>query len=128
VLRATYTDSTGSFVATVAVVIVRGRAPAASGLPARHGLSPGVRAMPFRGTPAARFGNRQRLMTGAAAHGPYLILYAAGYTDGRQRDRVSSNPYASSEMNELGTGLARDIGGPLGTPPPAPRCPGAPGC
>jgi hypothetical protein len=128
VLRATYTDSTGSFVATVAVVVVRGKAPAARRLPAGHGLAPGVRAVPFRGTLAARFGDRQRQMTGAAAHGPYLILYTAGYADGRRRDRVSSNPYASAEMKDLGAGLARDVGRPLGAPPPAPRCPGAPGC
>jgi hypothetical protein len=128
VLRATYTDSTGSFVATVAVVIMRGNAPAVSSLPGRHGLPPGVRAVHFRGTLAARFGNPQRQMTGASVHGPYLILYTTGYADGRQRDGVSSNPYASSEMKELGAGLARDIGRPLGAPPPTPRCPGAPGC
>jgi hypothetical protein len=128
VLRATYTDSTGSFVATVAVVIMHGKAPAVSSLPTRHGLPPGVRAVPFRGTLAARFGNRQRQMAGASAHGPYLILYTAGYADGRQRDRVSSNPYASSEMQNLGAGLAQDVGHPLGAPPPTPRCPEAPGC
>jgi hypothetical protein len=128
VLRATYADSTGSFVATVGVVIMHGQAPDVSRLPAGHGLAPGVRAVPFRGTLAARFGNRQRQMTGASAHGPYLILYTAGYADGRQRDRVSSNPYANSEMKDLATGLAGDIGRPLGAPPPVPRCPGAPGC
>ena len=128
VLRATYADSTGSFVATVAVVIMHGKAPAISSLPGRHALAPGVRTVPFRGTLAAQFGNRQRQMTGASARGPYLILYTAGYADGRQRDGVSSNPYASSEMKELGAGLGRDVGRPLGVPPPTPRCPGAPGC
>jgi hypothetical protein len=128
VLRATYTDSTGSFVATVAVVIMHGQAPPASSLRDGHGLSSGVRAVPFHGTLAARFGNHQRQITGASAHGPYLILYTAGYTDGRQHDRVSSNLYASSEMNDLGAGLDRDVGRPLGAPPPTPRCPGAPGC
>ena len=128
VLRATYTDSTGSFVATVAVVVMHGRAPFVSSLPAGHGPPPGVRAVPFRGTLAARFGNRQRQITGASARGSYLILYTAGYADGRRRDRVSSNPYASSEMKDLGAGLDRDVGRPLGAPPPTPRCPGAPGC
>jgi len=128
VLRATYADSTGSFVATVGVVIMHGKAPAVSSLPASHKLAPGVRAVPFRGTLAARFGNRQRQMTGASVRGPYLILYAAGYADGRQRDRVSSNPYANSEMKDLAVGLASDIGRPLGAPPPVPHCPGAPGC
>jgi hypothetical protein len=128
VLRATYADSTGSFVATLGVVIMHGKAPAASSLPGGHRLAPGVRAVPFRGTLAARFGNHQRQMTGASAQGPYLILYTAGYADGRRRDRVSSNPYASSEMKDLAVGLARDIGRPLGAAPPVPRCPGAPGC
>jgi hypothetical protein len=128
VLRATYTDSTGSFVATVAVVVMHGQAPSLSSLPAGHGPPPGVRAVPFRGTLAARFGNRQRQITGASARGSYLILYTAGYADGRGRDRVSSNPYASSEMKDLGAGLDRDVGRPLGAPPPTPRCPGAPGC
>ena len=93
-----------------------------SSLPAGHERPPGVRAVPFRGTLAARFGNRQRQITGASARGSYLILYTAGYADGRRRDRVSSNPYASSEMKDLGAGLDRDVGLPLGAPPPTPRC------
>ena len=128
VLRATYTDSTGSFVATIGVVIMHGHVPAVGSLLAGHQPAPGVRPEPFRGTLADRFRDRQRQMTGSAARGPYLILYAAGYADGRQRDHVSSNLYASSEMKDLAAGLARDIGRPLSAPPPVPRCPGAPGC
>jgi hypothetical protein len=124
VLRATYTDSTGSFVITVGVAIMHGSAPAARSLPAGNGLRP----VPFPGTLAAQFGGRQRQMSGAAAHGPYLVLYTAGYTDGRRRERVAANPYASSEMKDVAAGLADGIGAVLGTPPPAPRCPGAPGC
>ncbi len=128
VLRATYTDSTGSFVVTEGVAVMHDSAPAASSLPDGHGLPAGVRAVPFRGTLAARFGDRQRQISGAAGSGPYLILYTAGYADGRQRDRVASNPYASSEMKDLGTGLAHSIGQALGARPPVPQCPGAPGC
>lgn len=128
VLRATYTDSTGSFVATVGVVVMHRSAPPASSLPAGHGLTPGVRAVPFRGTAAARFGNRQRQISRAAGYGPYLILYTAGYADGRQRDHVTSKSYASNEMKDFGAGLARSIGRALGAPPPLPRCPGAAGC
>lgn len=126
VLRATYTDSTGSFVATVAVAVMSRGAPAASSLPGRRGLAPGVRAVPFPGTLAALFGDRERQMSGAAGYGPYLILYTAGYADGRRRDLTAS--YAASEMKDLGTGLADDIGRALGERPPLPRCPGAPGC
>jgi hypothetical protein len=107
---------------------MHGQAPAVSSLPAGRELVPGVRAVPFRGTLAARFRDRQRQMTGAAAQWPYLILYTAGYADGRQRDRVSSNSYASSEMKDLAAGLAQGIGRPLSAPPPVPRCPGGPGC
>ncbi len=128
VLRATYTDSTGSFVVTAAVAVMHDSRPAASSLPDGHGLPPGVRAVPFRSTLAARFGDHQRQISGAAGSGPYLILYTAGYADGRRRDRVASNPYASSEMKDLGTGLAHSIGQALGAHPPLPQCPGAPGC
>ncbi len=128
VLRATYADSTGSFVVTVGVAVMRGSGPAARSLPPGHGLAPGVRPVPFPGTLAARFGNHQRQMSGALGYGPYLILYAAGYTDGRRRERVSMNPYADSELKVLGSGLARSLGKVLGALPPVPRCPGAPGC
>jgi hypothetical protein len=128
VLRATYTDSTGSLVVTVGVVITRRTAPPVSSLPVGHGLKPGIRAVPFPGTLAARFGNRQRQLSGAVSRGPYLILYTAGYTDGRGRDQVSSDPYTASEMSSLGTGVAQNVGASLDAMPPAPRCPGAPGC
>jgi hypothetical protein len=124
VLRATYTDSTGSFVVTLGIAVMRGTAPATASLPAGHGVRP----VPFPRTLAARFGSRQRQLSGAVGYGPYLVLYATGYTDGRQRDRVSSNPYADSEMKDLGAGVARSIGSGLGARPPLPRCPGAPGC
>ncbi len=128
VLRATYTDSTGSFVATVGIAVMPGRASPGGSLPAGHGLAPGVRAVPFPRTLAGRFGNRQRQITGAVSYGPYLILYTAGYADGRRRDQVASDRYASAEMNDFGAGLAHDVGRALGQRPPLPRCPGAPGC
>jgi hypothetical protein len=128
VLRATYTDSTGSFVATIGVAVMRGSAPRPASLPGGHGHRPGVRTVPFPGTLAARFSDRQRQLSGAVGYGPYLVLYSAGYTDGRPRDQVSADPYTSSELTDLGTGLARSVGGALGAPPPAPHCPGAPGC
>jgi hypothetical protein len=128
VLRATYADSTGSFVVTVGVAVMSGSAPAARSLPAGRGLAPGVRPVPFPGTLAARFGSRQRQMSGALSYGPYLVMYTAGYADGRRRERVSLNPYADSEMKDLGAGLARSVGQVLGALPPVPRCPGTPGC
>jgi hypothetical protein len=128
VLRATYTDSTGSFVVTVGVVVMRGAAPAARSLPAGHGVPPGLRPVPFAHTLAARFGPRQRQLSGAASYGPYLALFTAGYADARQRVRGLANPYDTGEMQDFGLGLTHSVGRALGAPPPAPRCPGAPGC
>ena len=128
VLRATYTDSTGSFVTTIGIAVMRGGAPSPGSLPTGHGRRPGVRTAPFPGTLAARFADRQRQLSGAVGYGSYLVLYTVGYTDGRPREQVSADPYADSELSDLGTGLARTVGGALGAPPPVPRCPGAPGC
>lgn len=128
VLRATYTDSTGSLVVTVAVVITRGTAPQAASLPGGHAPHPAVKTVAFPGTLAARFGDQQRQTSGGFGRGPYLFLYAAGYTDGRIFEQVSTDPYAASEMNSLGTGVAQSIGARLGAAPAAPHCPGAPGC
>jgi hypothetical protein len=128
VLRATYTDSTGSLVVTVAVVVTRGTAPRAASLPGGRGLHPTVKAVAFPGTLAARFGDRQRQTSGGLSRGPYLFLYTAGYTDGRVFDGVSADPYSASEMNSLGTGVAQSVGARLGAAPPVPHCPGAPGC
>jgi hypothetical protein len=42
--------------------------------------------------------------------------------------RVAADSYLSAEMTSLNQGLARASAGVLGQPPPAPACPGAPGC
>ncbi|HEV2450638.1 MAG TPA: hypothetical protein VGS62_01770 [Streptosporangiaceae bacterium] len=128
VLRATYTDATGTFMITLGVVVSRGAAPAPGTLPGGRGLRPGVRPVAFAGTLAARFGIRQRQLANALAYGPYLILYTAGYTDGRRRDQVAANPYIASEMTSAAKGIAAAVGTRLGSPPPPPTCPGAPGC
>lgn len=132
VLRATYSDATDSFVLTVGVAIMRGNAPAASSLPSAGtvpaGLRPGVEAVAFPGTLASRFGNRQRQLANAFGYGPYLVLYTAGYTDGRRRDQVSANPYIDSEMTSMASGVASAVGAKLAALPPPPKCPGSPGC
>ncbi|HEY2579708.1 MAG TPA: hypothetical protein VGI74_25640 [Streptosporangiaceae bacterium] len=128
VLRATYTDSTGSLVVTVGVVITRATAPRPGSLPGGQGLRPAVKAVAFPGTLASRFGDQQRQTSGGFSRGSYLFLYTAGYTDGRTWDHVSLDPYAASEMNSLGTGVAQSIGARLGAAPPVPHCPGSPEC
>jgi hypothetical protein len=128
VLRATYVDSSESFVITVGIAVLRTQAPAADRLPVGPGLAPGVRAAGFAGTLAARFGDRQRQLNRAVSDGPYLIMYTAGYTDGRPRDTVTANPYADNEMISVASGIATAVGKSIGAVPPVPKCPGAPGC
>jgi hypothetical protein len=127
-LRATYTDATGTFVMTVGVAVMRGNAPPAASLPGGRGLRPTVKTVPVAHTLAAKFGDRQRQLAGAYSRGPYLVLYTVGYTDGRGYDQISLNPYADSEMTGLASGIAQSVGSALGAPPPSPTCPGAPGC
>jgi hypothetical protein len=128
VLRATYLDSSQSFVITVGVAVLRTQAPAAKRLPAGPDPSPGVQAVAFPGTLSSRFEDPQRQLTGAVTDGPYLIMYAAGYTDGRPRDAVTANPYADDEMLSVASGIATTVGRSIGAAPPLPKCPGAPGC
>jgi hypothetical protein len=131
VLRATYVDSTSSLLVTVGVAVLPSAAAAAavaSELP--HGGRPGagVRAVAFPGTLAASFGDRQRQLSWAVNDGSYLIMSAAGYADGRPRVPLSSDSYAAQEMTSVADGVAAVVAMPLGAQPPAPQCPGAPGC
>jgi hypothetical protein len=130
-LRATYTDETDSMLVTVAVAVMPGTsvAKAAAGqLSAGQDVRAGIRAVAFRGTLAASFGDRQRQLSWATSVGPYLILSTAGYTNGMPQVAVPSDPYADQEMTSLANGVADAIGTPLGVQPTPPRCPGAPGC
>jgi hypothetical protein len=130
-LRATYTDGTYSFLITVGVAVMP--SPAAAAAAARQlangrGPSPGVRPAAFADTLASAFSSDQRQLSWAANAGPYVILSTVGYADGRPQVAVSSDPYADEEMTSLADGIADAVAGPLGAPPPVPRCPGAPGC
>jgi hypothetical protein len=132
-LRATYADASGSMIATVGVAVLpdnRAAAAAEAGLAsAAHGGQPGaVRPAPVSGTLAAHFDSAQRQLSWNAPAGPYLILTTAGYADGRPRVRVAADSYLRSEMSSLDGGLEGAVAGVLGKMPPAPICPGAPGC
>jgi hypothetical protein len=135
-LRAAYDDATGSMAVTVGVAVFRSaaaeraaaRALPAGVLPGGSGFAPGVRPVWSSGVAAVRFGPAQRQLTLAASHGPYLVLAAAGYTDGRPRVHESADPYALAEMRSMAAGVAGSIGSALAAPPPAPHCPGTPGC
>jgi hypothetical protein len=135
VLRATYADSTSSMIVTVGVVVLPGSGQASAAvhdLAAAGGrsaaLRPGLRPAAFAGTLAAGFGDGQRQLDSAVSVGPYLIMSTAGFADDRPLVGVSSDSYADQEMTSLARGAADTIRGPLGAPPPAPVCPGAPEC
>jgi len=131
VLRATYADQTYSMLVTVGVAVMPGAAAAKSAagrLSAGSQPHPGVKPVPFRDTLAQAFGDQQRQLSWAISEGPYLIMSTAGYADGRPREQISSDPYASQEMTSLAAGVADAVGDPLAVAPPPPRCPGAPGC
>jgi len=131
VLRATYVDATRSLVTTVGVAVMptpAAAASAANALSVGSGVRPGVVPVPFPRTIAARFGAQERQLTVATSDGPYLVLSAAGFADGRPRVRISTDGYTDAEMFSLANGLARAVQKPLAAAPPAPHCPGTPGC
>lgn len=142
-LRATYTDATGAFVTTVGVAVLPSSrasgdvrdaltAPGTPGPGASSAASAsqgqGVRALALNGTLAAGFHDAQRQISSVVAAGPYLIMYATGYTDGRPRAQVQPGQYAEGEMVSVSVGIANSIAARIGAPPPVPHCPGAPGC
>lgn len=133
VLRATYTDATQSLAVTVGVAVLPSPAAARAAfrdMPStgRSGLAPGLRAVPFRRTLVARFGDRQRQLSWDRAAGPYLVFATVGYADGRRRVHESSNLYATAEMVGLEDGIGGWVAAHLGAAPPPPRCPGGPAC
>jgi hypothetical protein len=132
-LRATYADASGSIIATVGVAVLPDTRAAAAAeerlASAAHGGQPrAVRPAPVSGTLAAHFDAAQRQLSWNTPAGPYVILTTAGYADGRPRVRVAADSYLKSEMSSLDGGLEGAVAGVLSTAPPAPTCPGAPGC
>jgi hypothetical protein len=138
-LRSTYVDETGTFLVTVGVAAFPGAGQAGKASKAltaprpahagrSGGLAPGVRTATFAGTPAASFTDSKRQVAGSVHDGPYIVLYSIGYADGRPKVPVDVDGYTYAEMTSMGQGLARVIARTLTVPPPAPRCPGAPGC
>ncbi len=131
VLRATYVDSSGSMVATIAVAVLpagaASKSVAAGVSSTTDGAGGWVQTFPVPGTPAAGFGDQERQLSDVAAAGPYVILSTAGFTDDRL-DQVKADDYVRAEMNSLATGLVKSARLVLGRQPPPPVCPGAPGC
>jgi hypothetical protein len=140
VLRATYVDATRTYVLTIGVAVlptVSAAEDASLGLAqtrltaresARAGrLPPGVLVVRFRGLAAGRYDYTRQIAANFSA-GPYLVMYAAGYTDGRPQVQVSKDPYSDAEMTSLAVGVAQSVARTLTAAPPVPHCPGAPEC
>jgi hypothetical protein len=132
-LRATYVDASQSMVVTVGVAVLPGAAQAAQAqrqlAVAGGGLGLAVGAFPVPGTAAAAFHDRQRQMSYAVWEaGPYVVMSAGGFADGRRHVQVSSDDYYDQEMMSLVDGLTDAVAMHVDARPPVPRCPGAPGC
>ena len=134
VLRATYTDGTKSYVVTVGVAVLPSTAQAAAAVKELGhaaevgGIAPGVRAVPFKDTPAAWFTSQRRQLSGSLWAGTYVALYTVGYADSRPREPVSGDSYADGEMSSVGLGVARAVLSAVAPPVATPHCPGTPGC
>jgi hypothetical protein len=141
VLRATYVDATRSFVMTVGVAVLPDSAAAASVhtklatlrlAAARQAdgaslLPAGVLVLRYGGA-GGRTYDYNRQISASFTAGPYVVMYAAGYSDGRPRVPVSRDEYSEGEMTNMAAGVARKVAHTLAATPPAPHCPGAPGC
>jgi hypothetical protein len=141
VLRATYVDATRSFVMTVGVAVLPDAASALSA----HGKLATLRLAAARqasgasllpaGVLVLRYGgiggrayDYNRQISASFTAGPYVVMYAAGYSDGRPRVPVSRDEYSEGEMTNMAAGVAHKVAHTLAATPPPPRCPGAPGC
>ncbi|MER6946597.1 hypothetical protein ABT294_21450 [Nonomuraea sp. NPDC000554] len=108
-LRATYADSTQTYVATVGIAVLAkpGRRTSAHW----GGRPPTVRPVAFSGGPAERFGPQQYFTGGrTAARDRYVVLTAAGYADGRAYrpgDRAPARLRATAR--QLATALYRNL-------------------
>jgi hypothetical protein len=139
VLRSTYEDETGTFLATVGIAAFPTAAQASAAQQALSSpqlaqvgnfdvVAPGVQAAAFPGTPAAGFDNARRQLSATVLAGPYVVMYTVGYADNRPKVQVDVDDYTYSEMLAIGLGLADKAGDGLTTPAPVPHCPGSPGC
>lgn len=88
-LRATYTDSTGTVATTVGVAVfgsaraAAGASSAIAGYTVPQSPLAGLDTLSFPGTSTSNFTDRAREAIDSQAHGSYLIMYAAGFADGR---------------------------------------------
>jgi len=140
VLRATYADSTGSYVMTAGVAVLPSDAAAAQAAQslsqlrltsartlAAAGPAAGILVVRYHGSAAPMYDYSQQLSM-SFADGPYLVMYAAGYADSRPRVPVAKDRYSDAEMTSLAQGVAQSVADTLAAEPASPHCPGTPGC
>jgi len=141
VLRATYVDATRSYIMTVGVAVFPTTAAAVSayqglsrpqlavalGAAGTDRLAAGVLVVRFHGPAAALYDYSRQISSNFPA-GPYLVMYAAGYADGRPHVVVSEDKYSYAEMTSLASGVAHSVANTLAARPAPAHCPGAPGC
>lgn len=95
VLRATYTDATGTLVMTAGVTVLPSVSAAQGAMrdSGAHGQTAQIRAVRFPGTVAAAlFGDPRREIFGVDQVGPDLILVAMGYANGEYDHTASLDP------------------------------------
>jgi hypothetical protein len=127
VLRATYQDTTQTLAVTVGVAVMP-TSSAARALRHGGGLKPWLRVVSFRHTTTAHFADPGNKVGWSGAEGPYLVLATVGYADGRPWLQQGHDTYTRAEMRGLAAGVVASVASRLGAPPPAPHCPGSPGC
>lgn len=110
-LRATYADSTQTYVATVGIAVLDAPCPRPCPRP-YGGVRPAtVRPVAFPGGPAERFGERQYFAGALAGSGdPYLVATAVGYADGRAyRPGGRAAPRLRGAARQLAVALHRAL-------------------
>lgn len=131
VLRATYEDTTQTLAVTVGVAVLPAGAAArktAAALGTAGSASSGIKAVSFRRTATSRFGDRSQKLWWDRVAGPYLVLAAVGYADGRPWLARGNDTYTQAELLGLASGTGQRVAAALGAQPAAPRCPGNPAC
>ena len=68
--------------------------------PAPAGCAAGVLVVRFRGA-AARLYDYNRQISASFTAGPYVVMYAVGYSDSRPRVPVSQDKYSDEEMTSM---------------------------
>lgn len=119
-LRATYLDQPQGLAVTVAVLAFpddRSAHAAAAWFPVPK-PKPGVRALSFPGSVAARFGDAARQSAALARRGPYVVAATVGYADGRPALRAR---HQQADPAELAPQIVDEVLRPLAAPAPI-RC------